>query len=195
MKRTKEEYHQALNQIRKILAEPSISASIQSEGAQALDQIDRFAGELRQAVASLQRKYADIQQHATGRTSQLHEASAAIAQAQKDTCKLKAEREQWERRCSELQAEIDRNTLPDLGDFTMVKAKCLACGLHFMLCTDTPHQHTLDTLHCPECGQHDGHYLVWHEPGRGFIFQNVPGKAALVGIEALHSHAESNGHS
>ena len=183
MKKTKEAYRQALNQIRKILGEPGISASLQREGAQALDQIDRFAGELRRDVANFHRKYADLQEQVTSRTNQLNVASAAIAHAKKDACKLKEEREQLERHCSELQAEINRNLLPDLGVFTMVKAKCLACGLHFTLCTEDPLQHTVDTLHCPECGQHDGHHLVWQEPGRGFIFQNVPGKATRAEVE------------
>ena len=57
----------------------------------------------------------------------------------------------------------------------MVKAKCMACGLHFVVCTWYPENHTGDKLYCPECGQHRSGFLVWHQKMFGFIFQTVPG--------------------
>lgn len=59
--------------------------------------------------------------------------------------------------------------------FTMVKAKCLACSMHFSLCTWDPERHDEKTLYCPECGQHQGGFLVWKQRMFGFIFQTVPG--------------------
>lgn len=61
--------------------------------------------------------------------------------------------------------------------FTLKKAKCMRCSLHFMLCTWEPSRHSAATLHCPECGQHQGGFLVWEQLERGFIFQFVPGSA------------------
>ncbi len=62
--------------------------------------------------------------------------------------------------------------------YTRVKAKCLACALHFVVCTLRPDRHTAASLYCPECGQHDGDFLVWRQPTEGFISQEVPGGAA-----------------
>ncbi len=63
--------------------------------------------------------------------------------------------------------------------YWLVKAKCLACGLHLVLCTDRPDEHRRRSLHCPECGQAAGAFVVWLEEAAGFIWQMVPGGAAL----------------
>jgi hypothetical protein len=78
--------------------------------------------------------------------------------------------------------DCEAATVTRESTFTLVKAKCLACGLHFSLCTWAPQRHGRASLHCPECGQHAGRFLVWAEPGRGLIFQHVPGKAPLVAV-------------
>ena len=68
---------------------------------------------------------------------------------------------------------------------TQIKAKCLSCSLHFIVCTEDPKRHSAQTLHCPECGQHEGNFVVWQEPSYQFIFQVVPGaSASLVAIGA-----------
>jgi hypothetical protein len=64
--------------------------------------------------------------------------------------------------------------------FTTVKAKCLSCGLHFVICTWAPERHDHSTLHCPECGQSQGAFLVWKQRMFGFIFQTVPGAGQAV---------------
>jgi hypothetical protein len=64
--------------------------------------------------------------------------------------------------------------------FTRVKAKCLECCLHFVVCTLHPDRHSAASLHCPECGQHRGGFLVWSEAADGFICQEVPGAARPV---------------
>jgi hypothetical protein len=60
--------------------------------------------------------------------------------------------------------------------YTRVKAKCLDCTLHFVLCTWHPERHSPLSLHCPECGQHRGRFLVWREPAVGSICAEVPGR-------------------
>ncbi|SHI03967.1 HNH endonuclease [Clostridium collagenovorans DSM 3089] len=63
--------------------------------------------------------------------------------------------------------------------FTQKKAKCLSCGLHFILCSWHKDKHDSSSLHCPECGQSNGNFLVWSQQKFGFIFEDVPGKANL----------------
>ncbi len=60
---------------------------------------------------------------------------------------------------------------------TQLKAKCLECGLHFIVCTEYPEKHTPATLHCPECGQHDAQYLTWSKVIPQPIYKVVPGDA------------------
>lgn len=64
--------------------------------------------------------------------------------------------------------------------FITVKAKCMACGLHFVVCTWEPENHNARTLHCPECGQHRGAFMVWQQRMFGFIFQTVPGSGTEI---------------
>lgn len=64
--------------------------------------------------------------------------------------------------------------------YTRVKAKCGACSLHFIVCTLRPERHSAASLYCPECGQHDGEFLVWSEVVDRFIFRDVPGQAEPV---------------
>ena len=64
--------------------------------------------------------------------------------------------------------------------YTMLKAKCLRCSLHFIVCTDFPGRHSPGTLICPECGQKEGAFLTWYQEVFGFIFQSVPGRQQAV---------------
>ncbi|MFZ5952865.1 MAG: hypothetical protein ACOYXC_19330 [Candidatus Rifleibacteriota bacterium] len=63
-----------------------------------------------------------------------------------------------------------------LRHYTRVKAKCLACDLHFIVCTWYPEKHTRQSLFCPQCGQHEGAFELWKQRVEGFIFQEVPGE-------------------
>ncbi|MCJ8172540.1 HNH endonuclease [Clostridium botulinum] len=63
--------------------------------------------------------------------------------------------------------------------FTQKKVKCLDCGVHFIVCSWYRDKHDRLSLHCPECGQNHGNFLVWTQQKFGFIFQDVPGKANL----------------
>ncbi len=65
------------------------------------------------------------------------------------------------------------------ASYFQVRAKCLVCGLHFILCTDRPAEHGPDALHCPECGQRSGVFVAWVAQVEGFIWQAVPGDAEL----------------
>jgi hypothetical protein len=60
---------------------------------------------------------------------------------------------------------------------TQLKAKCLTCDLHFIVCTEHPEKHSQASLHCPECGQHTGQFLTWSQVVGGPIYRTVPGEA------------------
>lgn len=59
--------------------------------------------------------------------------------------------------------------------YARIKAKCLNCSLHFVLCSQRPECHNQMSLYCPECGQHEGQFMVWIERVAGVIAQEVPG--------------------
>lgn len=68
------------------------------------------------------------------------------------------------------------------ASYMRIKAKCLACSVHFVVCSWHPDRHNAKTLYCPECGQHEGHFMVWTERVSGAIAQEVPGNAAPLDI-------------
>lgn len=61
--------------------------------------------------------------------------------------------------------------------FVEKKVKCLCCSLHFTIHSWNPDGHRAKDLHCPECGQSDGAFIVWSQWKFGFIFQQVPGNS------------------
>jgi len=65
--------------------------------------------------------------------------------------------------------------------YTAIKAKCMNCGLHFIVYSSEPERHSGETLYCPECGNHGGGFLTWYQKIFGFIFQMVPGSGQSVG--------------
>lgn len=72
--------------------------------------------------------------------------------------------------------------LPDSMGHTQLRAKCTACGLHFVLFTWEPEKHPIESIYCPECGQHEGRYALWRIDMADPIFQWVPGAADIVDI-------------
>lgn len=75
-----------------------------------------------------------------------------------------------------------------MSSYIKLKAKCQACGVHFVICTDFPERHGTDTLYCPECGQHDSRFFFWAQVVNGYIFQEVEGGSPLVGMGPGHGH-------
>ncbi len=68
-----------------------------------------------------------------------------------------------------------------MGDnHTQLKAKCISCDLHFVVCTWYPEQHSTKTLHCPECGQNNGKFITWSEAVAEPICFMVPGQASMT---------------
>lgn len=65
---------------------------------------------------------------------------------------------------------------------TRIAVKCLLCSLHFNLYTWHPERHNTKTIHCPECGQQQGTYVLWVQEDVGQIFQHVPGAANLQSV-------------
>jgi len=63
---------------------------------------------------------------------------------------------------------------------TQIKVKCLKCGLHFIIFTWNKESHSLHTLYCPECGQHEGKFVIWQEDSNKQIFEFVPGLNAKL---------------
>jgi hypothetical protein len=68
----------------------------------------------------------------------------------------------------------------DRTDFTMLKCKCLKCGLHSILCTWHPDRHSEKTIYYPECGQNGEGLLLWQEHVNQPISAIVPGNAQLA---------------
>ena len=57
---------------------------------------------------------------------------------------------------------------------TILSTKCMNCGLHFNVYTWEPDRHSANTLYCPECGQHEGRFMVWRADVTEPIFVHVP---------------------
>ena len=88
----------------------------------------------------------------------------------------------------------DQDETPEAQDDESVsywqkRIKCLACGLHFIVCTDfrewpdkgTTRDQQLGEAtgltQCPECGSSSSPKIVYTKEVEGFIFQAVPGDA------------------
>ena len=79
------------------------------------------------------------------------------------------------------------------ANFTIKKIKCLQCQLHFMICTWEGDRHNASNIFCPECGQHQGHFIIWVQKQLGFIFQQVPGRAAVYDFKLPHMTSRATG--
>lgn len=62
---------------------------------------------------------------------------------------------------------------------TQLKIKCRKCGLHFIIATWHPENHTRKDIICPECGQKEGLYAIFSEEVALNICEVVPGTAKL----------------
>lgn len=66
---------------------------------------------------------------------------------------------------------------------TQLKFKCTICGLHFIVCTWQPERHGVMAEYCPECGQHEGRFVLWSEPSDLHIFEVVPGQSQMIDLK------------
>ncbi len=146
-----------------------------------LSQVERFSGELRREKASLSRRIDELERTVASKDGQIESLKPLtrlhdqIAELEKGKAKLEKERDDLRVVVKEWH-EIDE----DQSTFVKVKAKCMRCSLHFVVCTHRPEDHSARTLTCPECGQRKGQFLVWKEtPAEMFIFQSVPGGTPL----------------
>lgn len=57
-----------------------------------------------------------------------------------------------------------------------IASKCMKCYLHFNVYSYSENRHSESTLYCPECGQHDGFFLVEVFEEERPIYEFVPGK-------------------
>ena len=180
MRQEKDNYKVAMSELRE---------SIKPEHIPFLDQIDRYTGELRRQAGTLRSRIDELQgtvDSQRGKINDLARFQDKVASLEKQLASGKKEREQLAGEIQEV-----RQLMPEWQEiddaksaFVKVKAKCMNCGLHFVLCTVEPERHGAATIHCPECGQHRGYFMVWQEvPKEILICQLVPGHDQLVGVK------------
>lgn len=88
--------------------------------------------------------------------------------------------------------EQDKGTVS--ATYFQHRVKCLACGLHFVVCSDYqgwPNEGTTEkaktgydsgVVYCPECGTPGKKLIYGPVAVEGFIFQAVPGDATGVRV-------------
>jgi predicted nuclease with TOPRIM domain len=167
-----------------------LPAESRREAEASLNTIDRFSGELRRKLAMLEKDAEtsanDVNSFRSTNAnlaSEIAKLDAKVVQVRQENARKLAEaQEEHERRLTE--ARRPGINLPSAKDtdaaFVVVKAKCLACSLHFLVASWEPDKHDGSTLHCPECGQNGGAFLVWKDTVRGFIFELIGGSSPLA---------------
>lgn len=176
MKNEKDNFKSAIAKMRE---------AIDPEQVSLLDQIDRYNGELRRQSANLRSRIDELQGIVTTQRSKINDMTRfqeQIGRLEKQLASREQERKQLASEIDELRKIVPEwREIDESSSFINVKVKCLRCGLHFILCTWEPERHRAATIHCPECGQHHGHFMVWQAvPEEELIFQLVPGEDALV---------------
>lgn len=177
----KEHLKSHLHAIRSVLTEEQLK-----EANEHLKQIYIVAKEATRPIVNITNpngtpRNGELMQQVTELKEKTAHQSNLLTQLGRDKVKAEAE---LQRRITELEEDAKSQAcLSAVEDHTQIKVKCMECSLHFTVFTWTPKNHNCRTLHCPECGQHNGHFIIWHEPGRGFICQNVPGKAQIVQMQ------------
>ena len=68
---------------------------------------------------------------------------------------------------------------------TEIGVKCLNCSLHFTIWSWYSDRHDTSTIYCPECGQHNGNFMVWKGDGTAQIFTRVPGKLKMYQLRHM----------
>ena len=64
--------------------------------------------------------------------------------------------------------------IEDSAKTVVYSVKCMKCGLHFNVYTWYPDKHSRMSMHCPECGQNDGKFILWKSEIDEPIFTQVP---------------------
>jgi hypothetical protein len=169
------------SQFKQAMADLREACHGEQEELRLLSQVERYSGELRREKASLTRRIDELERTVASKDRQIESLKPLtrlhdqIAELEKNKAKLERERDDLRVVVKEWH-EIDE----DQSTFVKVKAKCMRCSLHFIVCTERPETHSARTLTCPECGQHKGSFFVWKEtPAEQFICQSVPGTTPL----------------
>jgi hypothetical protein len=190
-------YNAAVAGLKAIANEKACSLAAEEAGPGAVEahlkDINLHVGELRRDKAALNARVEGLEgevkalrrelEHYGAMPGELETARSRALNLERRNTALEVRLREGEAMVEALEARLrdcEAATVTGASTFTLVKVKCLACGLHFSLCTWAPERHDLDSLHCPECGQHGGRFVIWAEPGPGFIWQHVPGKAPFV---------------
>jgi hypothetical protein len=199
MPKHKNQYAAAADGIRTIADQKGVAGSV----VPLLKKMHVFLVGLRREKAALSGRAQQLEQerdalrrelkHHAALPGELEEARSRALNLERRNAALDATIRQREELIDELKTRL-RDCEPAVTGnttFDLLKLKCLACSLHFTLCTWYPERHRLDSLHCPECGQHAGDFIIWVETGQGFIFQHVPGKARLVACCSSPGHSRA----
>jgi hypothetical protein len=174
----KEQFRKAIGVLR--IATSVLPAEGKKFAGDALETVERFAGSLRREKSALKRENETYRNHLATLKERIGKEKSELASLDR---RKREQRSEYERLL--MQAYEEGIRLPGAkvpgAEFSVIKAKCLACSLHFLVCTDSPERHSSETLYCPECGQHDGGFLVWSDKVNGFIFELVPGRSEPTG--------------
>ena len=185
----KERYKAAMSHLDSLLAEYTPTNG-QPDSKQLLDDVRRYSGELRRRMSFLEGQADQDRREISSSKQELARLQALASKLEQiERAKVEMENANAKLNARNIALQDQLQSIADVGgkyssvdDHTQVKVKCLECGLHYALYSWSPDAHKSETLYCPECGQHHGNFMVWHEPGKGFIFQNVPGEAELSEI-------------
>ncbi len=174
----KERFRAAIETLRSV--NKALPVEQRSPAINAADTVERFAGELRRQSSVLKREIETTRNDLAEMKRRVNQGASELATQDQRAEEQRKEFEQSLREAFKPGIRLPSGARTD-AKFAVIKAKCLACSLHFLLPTWDPERHTNDTLHCPECGQHDGAFLVWRDEVHGFIFELVPGRSQFIG--------------
>lgn len=145
--------------------------------------LDQLGTEPQTARSAIERLFAELRHERSAITVKLEEMAQrydAVAKEAKENRGLlqdiKVENEALRQKLTNRDVALANATPipytpPDYSSLTQchdyghlkIKLKCMKCGLRFVICTWYENLHTRHTIHCPECGQHSGYFLVWSE--------------------------------
>ena len=174
----KERFRAAIETLRN--ATKALPVEQRSPAINAANTVERFAGELRRQSSVLKREIETNRNDLAEMKRRVNQATSELAKHDQRAEEQRKEFEQSLRDANRPGIRLPSAATSE-ASFTVIKAKCLACSLHFLIPTWHPERHTNETLHCPECGQQQGAFLVWQDEVHGFIFELVPGSSQFIG--------------
>ena len=174
----KERFRAAIETLRS--ATKALPVEQRSPAINAADTVERFAGELRRQSSVLKREVEATRNDLAEMKRRVNQGASELAKHDQRAEEQRKEVEKSLRDAFRPGIRLPSGARTE-AKFVVIKAKCLACSLHFLLATERPERHSNETLHCPECGHHAGEFFVWRDEVHGFIFELVPGRSQFIG--------------